>query len=295
MATRGLRGRDVSTAAPAARRASGVTRRSLLKVLGVASLGAATGSVSYGYLYERHHLDITHVDVPVSGLPEALEGFRIALVTDTHFSSTVRAAHIEHAVRATLDARPDLIVLGGDYVTWGDRRYVGGSADLLAPLAAPHGVFAVLGNHDDDRDMPAALVANGVTVLKDQRTRLVVRGETLELAGIRYWTRRVERIARVLNGAQGTTILLAHDPTRLREAAELDVPLVLSGHTHGGQIVLPGIGAVAARRFPVVAGLARRKNTTIYVSRGIGTVYVPMRLNCPPELAVLTLKRLAAF
>jgi hypothetical protein len=228
-------------------------------------------------------------------LPEAFDGLRIALVTDTHYSATVRAEHIERAVRATLDARPDIVVLGGDYVTWGDRHYVAGAAELLAPLNAPYGIFAVLGNHDDDRDMPAALMARGFAVLKDQRTRLTLRGETLDIAGIRYWTRRVDHIAKVLAGASGTTILLAHDPRRLTEAAGLDVPLVLSGHTHGGQIVLPGLGAIAARNFPVVSGYATRENTAIYVSRGVGTVYVPVRLNCPPELAILTLKRLADY
>lgn len=263
--------------------------------MAVVGAGLATGSAGYGYLYERHHLDVTHADVPVSGLAEALDGLRVALVTDTHFSATVPAAHIERAVRATLEAKPDLIVLGGDYVTWGDRRYVRGAAELLAPLTAPHGVFAVLGNHDDDRDMPAALSARGFTVLKDQRTQVIIRGESLEIAGIRYWTRRVERIAKVLSGARGTVMLLAHDPTRLREAAELNVPIMLSGHTHGGQIVLPGLGAVAARSFPVVSGLGKRDNTAVYVSRGIGTVYVPLRLNCPPELAILTLKRHAGF
>ena len=85
-------------------------------------------------------------------------------------------------------------------------------------------------------------------------------------------------------------ILLAHDPRRLEEAAALDVPLVLSGHTHGGQVVLPGVGAIAARKFPVVAGAARRENTSIFVSRGVGTVYVPYRLNCPPDVSVITLK-----
>jgi hypothetical protein len=249
----------------------------------------------YGFLYERHHLDVTQTDVPVSGLAEALDGLRIGLVTDTHFSRTVPAEDIERAVRAALAARPDLIVLGGDYVTWGDRAYVGGAAELLAPLQAPHGVFAVLGNHDDDRDMPAALAAKGFTVLKDARTRIVVRNEPLEIAGLRFWTRRVDRVAPVLRGARGTTILLAHDPRMLREAANLDVPLMLSGHTHGGQIVLPGLGAVAARRFPVVAGAGRRENTAIYVSRGVGTVYVPLRFNCPPEVAIVTLRRLADF
>jgi hypothetical protein len=267
----------------------------MLNTLAVAGAGVATGSGGYGFLYERHRLEVTHSDVPVSDLPDALDGLRVALVTDTHFSATVPAEDIERAVRATLEARPDLIVLGGDYVTWGDRGYVSGAAELLAPLQAPHGVFAVLGNHDDDRDMPAALTAKGFTVLKDQRTQIVVRGEPLEIAGIRYWTRRVERIAKVLAGAKATTMLLAHDPRRLKEAADLDVPLVLSGHTHGGQIVLPGLGAVAARTFPVIAGFGRRENTSIYVSRGVGTVYVPIRLNCPPEVSILTLRRQSGF
>jgi predicted MPP superfamily phosphohydrolase len=273
------------------------SRREWLKGVAGASVGVIAGGASYGYLYERHRIEVTRTTVPVLGLPDALHGLRIGLVTDTHFSRTVRADDITMAVRLTLDERPDLIVLGGDYVTWGgdhisrgDRGYVSGAAELLAPLTAPHGVFAVLGNHDDDRAMPAALAARGFIVLRDSRTRITIRGETLEIAGIRYWTRRVEQIARVLRGATGTTMLLAHDPSRLKEAAELDVGIVLSGHTHGGQIVLPGLGAIAARSFPVVAGLGRRENTSIYVSRGIGTVYVPVRVNCPPEVAVITLE-----
>lgn len=295
MAKRGLPASDTARARSSASARGGVTRRSVLKALAVGGVGALTGSLGYGYLYERHHLDLVRTDVPVSGLPDALDGLRIALVTDTHFSATVAAEDIEHAVRATLEASPDLIVLGGDYVTWGDRRYVGPSADLLGPLRAPHGVFAILGNHDDDRDMPAALASKGITVLKDARTNLRVRGETLALVGIRYWTRRVERIARLLSGAPGTSILLAHDPTRLKEAADLDIPLVLSGHTHGGQIVLPGIGPIAGRKFPIIAGYGKRENTSIYVSRGVGTVYVPVRLNCPPEVSILTLRRQADF
>ena len=81
-----------------------------------------------------------------------------------------------------------------------------------------------------------------------------------------------------------------HDPRRLTEAAALDIPLVLSGHTHGGQVVLPVVGAMAARRFPVLAGVGRRDNTSIFVSRGVGTIYVPYRLNCPPDVSILTLK-----
>ena len=127
-------------------------------------------------------------------------------------------------------------------------------------------------------------------MLRDARTRVAIKGEALDLVGIRYWTRRATDIAPLVRGTGGTVVLIAHDPRRLSEAATLDVPLVLSGHTHGGQVVLPGIGAVNREKFPVVAGLARRKNTTMFVSRGVGTVYVPVRINCPPEVAVLTLR-----
>ena len=169
-------------------------------------------------------------------------------------------------------------------------------AELLSPLAnARFGSFAVLGNHDDDKDMPAALVRRGFTVLKDQRTTITINGESIDFAGVRFWTRRVSDIAHVLKGTGATTFLLAHDPRRLTEAAQLDVQLVLSGHTHGGQVVLPGIGAIAGKKFPVLAGAATRDNTALFVSRGVGTVYVPVRMNCPPEVAVLTLRRKSAI
>ena len=101
-------------------------------------------------------------------------------------------------------------------------------------------------------------------------------------------------ITRVLKGASPTAILLAHTPKRLIEAAALSVPLLLSGHTHGGQIVLPGVGAIAAREFPVIAGSARRENTTVFVSRGVGTVYIPIRLHCPPEVAILKIQPISS-
>ena len=192
--------------------------------------------------------------------------------------------------------QPDLIVLGGDYVTWGgdyrasgDRYFVEAAVDAVSPLAAPHGVFGVLGNHDDDRDLPAAMAAKGIEILKDARTRLTIRGEALDLIGIRYWTTRLRDIATVARGATKTSIFLAHNPSRLKEAAALSLPLMLSGHTHGGQIVLPGLGPIAARSFPIIAGEGSRGNTTAFVSRGVGTMYVPIRVNCPPEVALLTL------
>lgn len=253
--------------------------------------GGVTGAATYGAVSERHRLEVTRTPVPVTGLPPAHEGLRIALLTDMHRCETVPRALIERAAALAMSASPDLVVLGGDYVTWRNRAYMEDSAGSLARLSAPLGVFAVLGNHDDDREVPSALSRQGFAVLRDARSRVWFRGEPLDLLGIRFWTRRAEDIAPLARGAAPCAILLAHDPRMLREAAALGIPLVLSGHTHGGQVVLPGIGAMLRRRFPVIQGLGRQGSSTVFVSRGVGTVYLPIRLNCPPEVSILTLEQ----
>jgi hypothetical protein len=268
-----------------------LTRRDALRALMATGVGVAAAPVAFGVAYERHRLELVQQDIPMSGLPPALDGLRVGLITDVHHSHTVSAHDVTRAVEVLRGAQADLIVLGGDYVTYGNRAFVEPVAELLAPLSgAPHGSFAVLGNHDDDKDMPAALSRRGFTVLKDQRTTITIRNESIDIAGIRFWTRRVQHLTQVLKGTGPNTILLAHDPRRLTQAAELDVPLVLSGHTHGGQVLLPGVGALAGREFPVLAGMARAENTSLFVSRGVGTVYMPVRINCAPDVAVLTLR-----
>jgi predicted MPP superfamily phosphohydrolase len=277
---------------------SGVSRRDLLKGLAASAVGAAVGAADHGYVYERKQFGVIRETLLVSGLSPALAGLRVGFLTDLHRSDTVTHEMAATAVQMVMAEQPDIIMLGGDYVTMGggrNRRFVEPAAEALAPLSAPHGIFAVLGNHDDDRDMPAALAARGMTVLRDARTQIEIKGERLDIAGIRYWTRKLEVIERVIRGASTNLVLLAHTPSRLPEAAALAVPLVLSGHTHGGQIVLPGLGAIAAREFPVVAGSARRETTAIFVSRGVGTVYIPVRINCPPEVALLTLQPVESF
>ena len=267
-----------------------VSRRAALNTLLAGGVGTVIGGGAYGLAYSRHQIQIVRATVPVSGLAPALDGFRIGLVTDLHHSEMVPIDDVVRAASLIMGEQPEMIVLGGDYVTWGDRSYVGPCSEALGMLRAPFGVYGVVGNHDDDRDMPAALIAHGYEILRDARTTVTVRGEKLDLIGVRYWTQRSRDIARLVRGAKNTMILLAHDPRRLTEAATFGIPLVLSGHTHGGQVVLPGIGAIAARKFPVVAGIGRRDKTSIFVSRGVGTVYVPYRLNCPPDVSVITLK-----
>jgi len=266
-----------------------LTRRAVLKGVLAGAAGVAGGAAAYGIGYERHHLGVTEAALPVQGLPAALNGVRIALLTDIHHSELVGADDVTAAVNLALSLKPDLIVLGGDYVSFADRKFVEPVAELLAPLHAPHGVFAILGNHDEEKDMAPALARRGFRVLKDDRARVALRGEALQLVGIRFWTRRPEQIQPLVKNSGDSVILLAHDPRRLSEAAMFNVPAVLSGHTHGGQVVIPGIGALAKARFPVLEGLGRKAYTSIFVSRGIGTVYVPVRINCPPEVALVTL------
>jgi predicted MPP superfamily phosphohydrolase len=269
-------------------------RRRFLRTITATTVGFLTGGFAHGVLYERHRLALTSHELALAMLPEGLEGLRVALLTDLHLSETVSSDSLEHAVDLVQRAAPDLVLLGGDYVTSMNRRFVEPCAAILGRLRAPHGVHAVLGNHDDEEDSVRALQRQRIPVLRDARTTIPIRGASLDLIGLRYWTRRTADITRLLRGASGWPLLLAHDPRRFGQAAALNIPLVLSGHTHGGQIVLPGIGAVAARKFPVVSGTATQENTTIYVSPGVGTVYVPCRINCPPEVAILTLRRAGA-
>lgn len=269
-------------------------RRQIVKGTLALAVGAATGGIVYGYAWERHALTLVHEDVPISGLHPALEGLRIGLLTDLHLSQLVPARDVERAVSLINAQRPDVILLGGDYVSFADRRFMEPVGELLSRLTAPLGVFGIVGNHDDERYMPSVLRRHGIAMLMDERTRLVIRGEPLELAGLKFWTKRLEEIDAVMRGATAPVLLLAHDPRRIVEAAALGVGGVLAGHTHGGQVVLPGLGAIAARKFPVPAGRLRLRATEMFVSRGVGTVYVPVRINCPPEVAVLTLRRPAS-
>ena len=271
-----------------------LTRRTLLQLATGVAAGLVVGEAAYGGLYERHHLGLTRADLPLPALPAALDGVRIGLITDTHHSAYTSLPFIQRAVAMLQRESPDLVVLGGDYVTLRQRAYVSDAAAPFAALRAPEGVFGVLGNHDEAAGVSRVLRAAGVSVLRDARTRLRIRGETVDLLGVDYWTRRPDEIAPLARGRAPFTILLAHDPRRLWEAAALRIPLVLSGHTHGGQVSLPIVGPVAAQKFPVAAGIRIEDETTLFVSRGVGTVLIPCRIGCPPEVALLTLRSMRA-
>jgi predicted MPP superfamily phosphohydrolase len=262
-------------------------RRAFLRVLAAAGAGTAVGGVSWG-LHERLQVAVTRETLRVAGLPSAFAGFKIAMLTDVHRSGLVPEALVADAVALAMRDTPDLVVLGGDYVTNFDARFAGPVAEILGTLSAPAGVVAVLGNHDDERVVPAALSRRGIKVLREDRLRLAMGGAAVDFIGISYWTKGASKIAPLVDPA-ALPVLVAHDPRRLTEAEGLNIPLVLSGHTHGGQIVVPPFGPVNQFRFPTVAGTLQRDRTLLFVSRGIGTIYLPLRINCPPEVAILTL------
>jgi predicted MPP superfamily phosphohydrolase len=267
-----------------------MSRRAALRTLAAMTAGASAGVTAHGYFFERHALQVVRTDLPVAGLPPGLDGLRVGFVTDLHLSESVPADDIQRALALAAAERPDVVVFGGDYVSYQDMRYVEPVAELLATANAPLGVIAILGNHDDDRAVPAALARRGITVLRDGWMRLSRSGASLSLAGVRFWTKKRDDIAAAISGAPAPVVLLAHDPRRVVEASVLGIPAVLSGHTHGGQVVLPGLGAVAARKFPIAAGRLTVNGTELFVSRGVGTVILPIRINCPPEIAIVTLR-----
>src|SRR5438046_3132244 len=128
----------------------GISRRTVLKGFVATGIGALAGTSGYGFFYGRYGLVVVRETLRLAGLAPALAGLRIGLLTDLHRSRFVSHDALAHSVALLMSERPDLIVLGGDYVSFGDRQYVGPSAEALAPLSAAHGVFGILGNHDDD-------------------------------------------------------------------------------------------------------------------------------------------------
>ncbi len=242
--------------------------------------------------------EITHTDIWLRRLPEAFDGLRVVHLTDVHHSLFTPLETVERAVHLANQLEADVVALTGDYVTL-SPDYVWPAARALGRLRARLGVFAVLGNHDfqvDAQEITRALRAERIRVLRNAHVAVRRRGATLWILGVDDLWWAADDLRGALHGvpAREAKILLCHNPIGIRQAAEHGVDFVLSGHTHGGQVRLPIVGSVRGRsrlgeRF--VEGWNRLDGTQIYVNRGIGKVLVPVRLNCPPEIACLRLRR----
>jgi len=246
-------------------------------------------------LTEPFRLTVEHQKIHLRRLPRELDGFRIVQLSDLHHSPFTSREQIERAVETANNLKPDLVALTGDYVSK-ERAYAAPCAELMGKLEAKHGVYAVLGNHDHWTD--AALItdlfrAEGINVLVNQGMRFEKNQAAFWLAGVDDTMVGLEDLSLALAGSSADEfkLLLAHNPIILRRAARAGVDLVLSGHTHGGQVNLRSERSASGRpRRRLLKGLARQGETQIYVTRGLGTVVLPVRFGCPPEVSLLELR-----
>jgi uncharacterized protein len=247
---------------------------------------------------------IVRRDVPLKRWPERLQGFTVALLADFHYDPYFSVHPLRAAVPMVNDLRPDLILLAGDFVSVpivGDEIKAALAAEpcahLLRELRATHGVWAVLGNHDygtDPEHVTHALQAEGIPVLANQSIPIERDGARAWLAGLDDVLSGAADLEKTLSRipAGEAAILLVHEPDFADYVARFPVDLQLSGHSHGGQVRLPFLPPLY---LPSMAkkyywGLRKVGPLMLYTNAGLGTVGVPVRFNCPPEITLLTLR-----
>jgi predicted MPP superfamily phosphohydrolase len=243
----------------------------------------------------RDRFTVNEERIWLDSLPSAFQGLRVVQISDIHHGLFLPKEWLSEAVRQANRLNPDIIALTGDFVTY-SRRNIGPAAELLGRLRARYGVYAVLGNHDFRVDACAiseALRRQHIDVMRNRHVALWFGGESVYLAGVDDYGYGAD-LRRAMRGipSEAATILLAHNPRVIHLASRHNVSLVLSGHTHGGQVNVPLLGTVYGRspeRLRYKIGWDRMGATQIYVSRGIGTIVLPWRLRCPAEITSLEL------
>jgi predicted MPP superfamily phosphohydrolase len=246
-------------------------------------------------LTEPYMLTVEHQPIHLAKLPKDFDGFRIVQLSDVHHGPFSSREQIERAVETANRLKPDIIALTGDYISK-ESKYAPSCAEMLGRLRARYGVYSVLGNHDhwtDAKLITDLFRAEGITVLINEGMRFEHKGASFWLAGVDDTMVGLEDISLALAGSSRDEmkLLLAHNPIVLRRAAHAGVDLVLSGHTHGGQVALRSERNASGRpRRRLLKGLGRQGNTQIYVTRGLGTVILPIRYGCPPEVSLLELR-----
>jgi predicted MPP superfamily phosphohydrolase len=269
-------------------------------------IGRNWARVSYGRKVEPTWLEVNHLTIPIQGLPGAFNGYRIVQLSDFHCSRRVTPAYLGEAVELASAQQPDLVVLTGDFVHQG-YKYVARVAQTLGRLRSPAGVFAVLGNHDFSvrnalgfrryrhlhRAVTQALSLEGIRVLHNETVAIRLEESFLHLAGVEdLWSRACD-LDQTYAGRDPSVpcITLAHNPRTVERLNGHRCDLMLSGHTHGGQIHLPGLGrpTLGPKSRRLAAGLYSFRDTYVYVNKGVGFGF-QFRFGVRPEVAVLTLQ-----
>ena len=290
-----------------------VTRRGLFLLTRRAAVAGVAGTAAYAFLGELRNVEVTRQIVRVRGLPPPLQGLRIVHLTDIHHGPWTSLQYIRKVVRQANALRPDLVVLTGDYVHHSDV-YIAPVVRELAELRARAGVVATLGNHDwwEDGDRTAAEFARtGVRLVDNDRLFLTAertlertvgasdRRHALCLAGAGDLWEGAPNYADALGGVPDAMprVMLSHNPDVAEEPSLLKyaprIDLMLSGHTHGGQVTLPWLGTpITPSRYgqKYAAGMVQSPLCPVYVNRGIGTTVMPLRLGVRPEIAVVELR-----
>jgi uncharacterized protein len=272
----------------------------------------------YGTFVAPRLVDVTQHDVAIEGADSSIDGFRIVQITDMHVGSLFREGSVRRAVDLANSCKPDVVVLTGDFTSWRAIHYLPSSIKELKRLRAPHGVYACLGNHDHWENADAVrreLAKAGVKVLMNESIELP---GGVRLVAVDDLMSGSPDLAKAFGGipADRPTILMSHNPIVIDKVTHRNV-LILSGHTHGGQIALPFLGPRRTIALPVVnscayylelsgvkahhgrpatvstykypAGWYEKGKARMYVCRGVGSNQSP-RLNCRPEIACFTLK-----
>jgi predicted MPP superfamily phosphohydrolase len=280
-----------------------MTRRDFLKLAGITALNLFLGGFGYSTLVEPARLEVVQLTLQLPRLAPSFSGFRLLQISDIHMGGWMNRARLERVISAVEAQSADLIVITGDFVMgfgWDDAKQA--SLDELveafSELAKTHKILAVLGNHDywsNVSAVRAALATCGISNLSNDVYTLSRDGDLLHIAGvddIRVNRHRLDAVLEKLP-QQGAAILLAHEPDFADRSAETGrFDLQLSGHTHGGQIVIPFLGAPVlpylGRKYP--SGLYRVGTMWQYTNRGVGMARLPVRINCRPEITVFTLE-----
>jgi uncharacterized protein len=268
---------------------------------------AAVGAVAVigdGFLLAPNFPHIVRQEFRLQRWPERLNGFTVALLSDFHYDPLFSIHPLHAAIGMVNGLHPDLIVLVGDFVSvppFGDEKKAAFAAEpcarLLRQITAPHGLWAVMGNHDDATDpehVTRALQAENIQVLANQSHPIEQDGARFWLAGVDDVLSGTADLSNTMHGVPGSeaVILLAHEPDFADEAARFPIDLQLSGHSHGGQIRIPFLPPLylpeLAKKY--VWGTYHVGPLTLHTSAGLGTIGIPMRLNCPPEITLLTLR-----
>lgn len=269
-------------------------------------VGRHWAHLTYARRVEPTWLELNRHPISVYDLPPAFAGFRIVQMSDFHGGKGVRPSYLEEAVDLAQEQKGDVIVLTGDFIHKG-FKHVEQVARVLGRLRSPHGVFAVLGNHDFSvrnamglrrhphlhQAVADSLASQGVRVLRNETHAIERSNQRLYLAGVEdLWSRMCD-IEGTLAGLCNATprVILAHNPATIDHLAGRRCDLMLSGHTHGGQVKLPGVGPLAlgpkGRRY--AAGIYKVEKSTLYVNKGVG-FGLRLRYGVRPEVAVFELQ-----